>query len=282
MEIRAFGLLVNDPRRTHYAMHTLEKYFTLSPNIDGYGVATCANNSVLLTRAPGKLDKVPLAHLVGPLNGPCALGQFRRKNDIRPFKSSMLSANLGPYRYKDIAGVVIGGAENPDTLNADREKLLNLLPDNLSRMVTGMTEGEVFFYAIVSKLGPDFHTLVCAEKAQRCKAAIEQILSVISPSSERAVMVAFADEVVIFNHQMELSCVSLRSLDKDLLDKQWDKSLHFPNATKSELERFSGVCAFIGGGKSLAQKPKSKSLTVRSFQNNQFLWLNSDMGVSPI
>ena len=159
MQVKAFGMIIYDPHRVHYALYELGKYFKLPKNIDGYGVATSANDSVLLTRAPGRVEDNCLASLIGPLEGGCSVGQFRHKSDIRPFKASMSSANLGPYRYGNMAGVVTGGPENADKLGENRRNLLGILPDNFRKMVSGRTESEAFFYAVLSSLRSDFRLL---------------------------------------------------------------------------------------------------------------------------
>ena len=148
--LRALGFLTNDPQRSRVALQAMRSIALLPENLDGMGAANCMEGNVLLTKHPVTAEARSLPDYVGAWRGRVSIFQFRDSADLQPGIRS--AQNIGPFRFKGLAGVSTGGPQDADSAMQLREKLLSDLPDFLQRSVGGQSEGEVFFYVILARL----------------------------------------------------------------------------------------------------------------------------------
>ena len=151
--VRALGLLQNDPLRGPVALRLLDGLIALPVDADGLGAATLVDGNALLSRA--KLahgqHAQRLSSLIGTPQGRAAVVQIGTRSELRPTGLDQ-TQNLGPFRARSYAAAVVGGPQDADEAAASRERLLAGLPDFLQRCVSGQSEAEAFFLAILGQL----------------------------------------------------------------------------------------------------------------------------------
>lgn len=148
--IRAAGIKVNDTAAAQMMLQALETYLEVPPQLDGSGVATCKDSTVLLKKVPSALQNSRLSHLLGDVKGHVGLMQVRTAQELRPIRGSLEPKHLGPFRWHAFAAAVVGGYEQADSAHANREELYAQLPDFLRRGVVGYNENEAFFFHLLS------------------------------------------------------------------------------------------------------------------------------------
>lgn len=153
LPIGAMGIKANDMACARLVLKNLEHIFALPADTDAWGLAACVDQRVLFTKGPliGSLPSI--SQVAEKSVGDCALWQFRKREDLRPVKLSSPNTNLGPFRFKAHAATIIGGPQNADEANENREFLLHSMPNFLSRALEGYSEGEALFFAIVAEMG---------------------------------------------------------------------------------------------------------------------------------
>ncbi len=154
--VRALGLLQNDPLRGPVALRLLDGLVSLPVDADGLGTATLVDGNALLSRAKLTSDHgghaaQRLSALVGTPQGRAAVVQIGTRSELRPAGLDQ-TQNLGPFRARSYAAAVVGGPQGADEAAASREALLASLPDFLLRCVSGKSEAEAFFLAVLAEL----------------------------------------------------------------------------------------------------------------------------------
>lgn len=154
--VRALGMLQNDPLRGPVALRLVDALVGLPADADGLGTATLVDGNALLCRAklPGGMSGLhgnTLSALVGTPQGHAAVVQVGASSELRPTALDQ-AQNLGPFRARSYAAAVVGGPQGADEAAASRERLLACLPDFLLRCVSGKSEAEAFFLAILAHL----------------------------------------------------------------------------------------------------------------------------------
>lgn len=241
--VRAVGFLMNDPQRGHVALHALRDVFSIPPSVDGIGIGSCVDGSVLLSKLPSVPDDSSLSRLVGPLKGRVAVLQLRDASDLRP---SVRSANnLGPYRFRAFACAVIGGPQTADEAMTLREKLLADLPDFLRRSVRGQTEGEVFFYAVLARL---FSMGLLERGLVPPSAVVDAVLETrraVGDDTPRHVALSTGVELVQVSRGMPSALLTLKGLDLAAAD-DLDPTLTDSSLGRERLRRFRAALT-LGG-----------------------------------
>lgn len=151
--VRALGMLQNDPLRGPVALRLLDALAVLPTDADALGLATLVDGNALLSRARLSAGSAGqrLSSLVGTPQGRAAVVQIGTRSELRPTGLDQ-TQNLGPFRARSYAAAVIGGPQDADVAAASRERLLAGLPDFLLRCVTGQSEAEAFFVAVLAQL----------------------------------------------------------------------------------------------------------------------------------
>jgi hypothetical protein len=145
-------LLQNDPLRGPVALRLLDGLIALPVDADGLGTATLVDGNALLSRAKlSSNTQQRLSSLIGTPQGRAAVVQIGTASELRPTGLDQ-TQNLGPFRARSYAAAVVGGPQGADEAAASRERLLAGLPDFLQRCVSGKSEAEAFFLAILGQL----------------------------------------------------------------------------------------------------------------------------------
>lgn len=149
--LRALGMLQNDPLRGPVALRLLDGLVALPAAADGLGTATLVDGNALLSRSKLSGDSQLLSSLVGTPQGRAAVVQIGTRSELRPAGLDQ-TQNLGPFRARSYAAAVVGGPQGADEAAASRDRLLASLPDFLLRCVSGKSEAEAFFLAVLAQL----------------------------------------------------------------------------------------------------------------------------------
>ncbi|MDP2341671.1 MAG: hypothetical protein Q8O67_12000 [Deltaproteobacteria bacterium] len=149
--LRALGMLQNDPLRGPVALRLLDGLIALPSDADGLGAATLVDGNALLSRAKLTQNTQRLSSLIGTPQGRAAVVQIGTRSELRPTGLDQ-TQNLGPFRARSYAAAVVGGPQGADEAATSRERLLAGLPDFLQRCVSGQSEAEAFFLAILAQL----------------------------------------------------------------------------------------------------------------------------------
>lgn len=242
---RAMAMAFNDPQRGHLALHALSGLFGLPRGADGVGVAVSVDGAVLLSRLPNVPPGASLGEIVGPLKGRCALVQVRTADELRPHGPELTTVNMGPFRARSFAGVVVGGPQDPDEAALSRDRLLSDLPDFLQRSVAGHSEGEAFFFAVLARLHRRGLVDAAGPKARELAAAVRETLEASPTTAGRHVAITTGLEIVHVAHGLPSCIVSLEGLSEEVANAV-DPTLADSSMGRERLRRFRGVVA-LGG-----------------------------------
>lgn len=239
---RALGIVMNDPPRGHVALHALRQLLPPPATVDAVGYGTCVDGNVLLTRLPAFGGDRELSSLVGPMRGRVSLVHLRDGSELSPPRDP--ARNLGPYRFRGFACVVLGGAHRADDATASREAFTAELPDFLSRSLQGQSEGEAFFFAVLARLYRQGWLERPQLDARALGEAIAETQGLRSPSPPRHVVFATGAEVVHASFQVPGALLTLEGLtpaDADALDP----TLADTSPGRERLRRFR-ACVSLG------------------------------------
>jgi len=240
VSVRAIGVMLNDPQRGHVALHALRDVVTLPAGTDGVGVATCVDGAVLVSRRPLSASDDGIAPLVGPLKGRCAVVRIRGVDELRPPRS--VPSDIGPFRVRSFACAVVGGPQTADEATVVRDRLLADLPDFLRRSVSGDSEGETFFFAVLAHL----HQSGQLERGLHAspEAVVESIRATLEKAgpAPRHVTMATGTHLVHVASGVENALIRLDGLAAEVAD-DIDPTLADSSIGKERLRRFRGVFA---------------------------------------
>jgi hypothetical protein len=240
---RALAIAMNDPQRGPLALHALAEVFGLPARADGIGVAVSVDGAVLLSRLPSVQDGAVLAELVGPLKGRCAIVQVRTADELRPSGSPDGTVNLGPFRARAFAGAIVGGPQGRDEAAQSRDALLADVPDFLRRSVSGLSEGEAFFFAVLGRLHKRGLLDAPGQKARELAAVVKETLDACPSKAPRHVAITTGLEVVHVAHRMPSAIVQLEGLGEDIANRV-DPTLADSSMGRERLRRFRGTIAY--------------------------------------
>jgi len=235
---KAIGVAMNDPQRGHVAFQALRALLRLPTDADAFGVASCVDASVLVTRRPTIPSDASLTTLVGTFKGRFAVAQVRTANELRPPRHE--AANIGPFRGKSFAAAVVGGPQDGEAAAASRERLLAGLPDFIRRALLGQTEGEAFFAAVLA----DLHARGLLDRGAPAPAddvvvAIRRAQAKGEPAP-RQVTIATGAELVHVSFDVENALVRLDGLDEQEA-AALEPTLADSSIARERLRRFRAV-----------------------------------------
>jgi hypothetical protein len=242
--VRSLGLLHNDPLRGHVAVRTLDALLALPDDADGAGVATVVDGAALLSRTKLAAGGV-LSTSVGVMRGRATVVQIGRRSDLRPSGLDQ-TLNLGPFRARSYAGAVSGGPADADAAAASRERLLRGLPDFLARCVSGRSEGEAFFLAVLAQVHRRGLLEATHDNAAALLEAIRDVAADDDASTARCA--TFTNGVVLLHvaRHTPTSVISIVGLD-DGVAASLDASLADSSTARERNRRYRGVVV-VGGG----------------------------------
>jgi hypothetical protein len=234
--LRSLGFMMNDPQRGHVALHVLRDLCAPPEPLDGMGVSTAVDGSVLVSRRPGSASGLSLAELVGPLKGRCGLIRLRAAEELRPRGNT--TANMGPFRMRHYGGSVVGGPQDADAAAVSRDALLHDLPDFLRRNVYGHSEGEAFFFAVLGWL----HQHATLDRGPQGEAIVDGVQTILEKTKEhpRHVSIMTGLEVVIVSNKSNSAILSVDGLSEDAA-MQLDPCLVDTSISRQRLRQFKAI-----------------------------------------
>ena len=236
--MRSIGFMLNDPQRGHVAFRALRQLCSIPSDVDGMGVATAVDGSVLVSRKPNQVDGNSLDTLMGPLKGRCGLVRLRSQNELRPKGNT--PNNLGPFRMRHYGGAVVGGAQDADEAAHSRDELLKDLPDFLRRSVAGHSEGEAFFFAVLGWM----HQHSTLERMVQGHDLVRGIQATLEKSEQhpRQIVMITGLETIIVTHQMHTAIVNIAGLSEEIATEV-DPCLVETSISRQRLRQFKGAFA---------------------------------------
>ncbi len=229
-------MVVNDPQRAQLALHEIAPLVSLPVGADAIGIASLVDGAALLSRLPAIPAGAGLAAAVGPIKGRCAVVQVRVRDELRPHGPDG-TANLGPFRARSFAAAIVGGPQDADAASSSRERLLDTVPDFLRRFVSGQSEAEAFFLALLARLHHK-GALDGRDPAALCDATREVVAE--SGPEPRHVLLTNGSEMVHVAAGMPSAILTLNGLSERVATSI-DATLTDSSMGRERLRRFHGV-----------------------------------------
>ncbi len=256
ISVRALGILTNDPQRVEVALGVLQKFLTTPASADGYGIATFVDDAVVLKRVPGIFSGKDLSDLATGLQGSMTLMQVRAPEELRPRLYPSSGTNLGPFRLRQFAAMVLGGPQNADEASSSQERLLKGIPEFLQHGVLGQTENEAFFVRLVAecyqKIGTDIR---CLSPGQIID-TISNLLEKLESKYPRFIAFTYGQEIVYFSQGMQSAVITIKGLP---LESAHQPSISFADSSTAK-ERLRQFRASILLGAMSGPWPKNEKL----------------------
>ncbi len=219
--VRTVGMLQNDSLRGPVALRLLESLIGLPADADGVGTATLVDGNALLSRSKlppvvgNASDASRLSVLVGTPKGRAAVVQIGTTRELRPTGIDP-TQNLGPFRARNYAAAVVGGPQDADVAAALRERLVASLPDFLRRCVSGQTEAEAFFLAVLARLHSKGVLDAAHENGAALLEAVRAVDNEVGDLSPRQVTLTNGVDVLHVARGLPSAVVSVAGLPEDV------------------------------------------------------------------
>lgn len=227
---RTIAIKATDMNYARLALQHLEQFFPLPPDADAWGLATCVDQRVLLSKNPVLTTAATLSEVTQKLSGECSLLQFRTSTELRPFKHGASANNLGPFRFKNFAAAIIGGPQNPDEANANREFILTRLPKFLSRALEGYSENEALFFFIIAQVHAQGKLEQAASDISAVSSCLGQICKQLPVKSPRSIDFSNSIDICHYSHDSISAVLRIKDaegLAYNLSHNQRERMKHF-------------------------------------------------------
>lgn len=278
--LRALGFLTNDPQRSRVALQAMRTIAQLPARLDGMGSANCMDGNVLLTKHPAIQEARALPEYVGAWRGRVSIFQFRDASDLQPGIRS--AQNIGPFRFKGFAGVSAGGPQDADSAMQVREKLFGELPDFLQRSVGGQSEGEVYFYAVLSLLFRQGLLERGTPPAAAVVSAFDAVRNSLQDTQPRHFVFASSSEIVQVSRNMPSAWLRMEGLSAEDAEAV-DPTLADSSLGRERLRQFRATWTLGGMNAPLATElPLPAGVQLVSQAADAQVLLAKDFSVSDI